>query len=73
MGHANRKRAELYALAEFYIWCARRGHRPVGNDPRTGQPWPFTDGLARRIGRAENLAAAKVCYETARQLPCPLP
>lgn len=73
-GSMNRDRATMYARAEFYAWHARRGFPAIGNDPATGRPWDKMPGtLGRELGRAEGIAAARVCYRRARAFPCPLP
>lgn len=73
-GWLNHERNAMYARAEYYAWAARRNFPAVANDPIGGRPWDKTPGpLAREIGRAENLAAARVCYRRARAYPCPLP
>lgn len=73
-GFRNRTRAELYSLAEYYSWEARKGvTSPCGNDPRNGRPWRRFDPLALAIARAENRAASRVVFELAGAYPNPLP
>lgn len=72
MSALNRERAELYGLAEYYAWAARKGYSAIGNDPRTGRPWQEWRQLSRALGVAQNTAAAKVCYAAARRFPNPL-
>lgn len=71
----NRQRAETFALAEYFGWAARKGYPGGGNDPRTGLAWNGSDPLARAIGRAEHIAAARATYRHGRIKygPIPLP
>jgi hypothetical protein len=79
-GRPNRERAALLYRAHYYAWSARREHAPCGNDPYDGRPFEngvarhFTQrgALARAIGRAENAAAARVCFQLARRHANPL-
>lgn len=77
-GRTNRRRAELYRLAEFYVWSARRFRdMPLGGHPLNGRPWSEQDHTNRSLGaeleHAQLLAAARVCYARARAIPNPLP
>jgi len=70
----NQRRAELFFLAEYYGWAARKASTPTGNNPLTGQPWPKYEKWVRDIDRAQSIAAAKVVYAMARAYgPVPLP
>jgi hypothetical protein len=74
-GIRNRRRSELYFLAEFYAWSARRASAPCGNNPLNGLAWPKAgpDGqLARALAKAESIALARVCFKLARAMPNPL-
>lgn len=73
-GWRNRLRAEMYFLAEFYLWEARRGFAMPGNHPTRGynlsRSW---DPLERTAARAAHLAMAKVYFAAARKYASPLP
>jgi hypothetical protein len=71
-GTMNRERATAYARAEYFVWEARRGFVPAGNDPATGRPWDSWRDAHRAIGRASHAGAARACYALARRWPNPL-
>lgn len=75
-GCHNRQRAQLYAMADYYAWSARKRFKDDGAlrllhsaEATQGRK----DEIARRITREADAAAARVCYRAARELRNPLP
>ena len=58
---------KLYNEADYYTWCALLGLPPMGSQPSTGKKWSIHDSFHRRLGRAANIAKAKVYLDAARK------
>ena len=66
-GHLQSAYWKLYNQSEYYTSCACKGFTPTGNNPGTGIRWSIHDSFDRRLGRAANIAKAKVYLEAARK------
>ena len=66
-GHRQSAYWKLYNQASYYTWRACKGFLPTGSQPFTGKNWSVHDSFHRRLGRAANIAKAKVCLDAARK------